>query len=776
MAEFTKSKDLFDFHAAQPREKSDPKYGQIIAEKFLEVAKTGVNNYFTLRNERIERNRNIARGQQDMNEFFDLMKINGKRAFVNLDMKPPPIAPKFVEILIQRFMERDERPTVTAVDDYSQKEKIRKKNEAEFRMRMGGEINELQEAAGIPLEDTDAYTPEDEDDLELYFETEYRPKDELCFEKGIYDVLMDNDLPNLKLKLLHDVVKAGFMVSKVYLDGNKRIKIRKCQPESVVYSYSQMDSFEDCTMIGELVKMKVADIRKQYNIPEDQLFKMYQTSGQSPQVDNIRWKDDWLSAIYRPYDDATIEIFDFELITSDSRIWVKKFDRNGRMVMEQRKDMPANVGDKKEVLAKNIGVVYQGVYAVGCNKMISWKLAENMIKPHHALHEVFGSYVVTMPGNEDMKNMAIVERMENSISQMTVSLLKMQQLKSQLRPDEMAIDVSRLTNINLGDGLLKPFEVQEIFEQTGKAYYNGVGEDGETPQDVPFKPIQMSGAAQKMMALMNDYNFHLQLLRDMVGMNEATDGTGVGERTGNQVMNTQIGVSNRATDFIYGAWITHLNGIAKRIAILLWWNITHKGNYTTVMDSFDIGKKIYDLQISMLPTDADRQFVDGMIQTAITAGIVNFEEVFRLRRIAKTNVKLAEIYLAKYEKKRQRDLAAQSQQNAQANAQQQMASNAQQHQNTIEVKGVELQGKADIQRLLNDSERTKLMGEMLKTILSTPGSAEVIGSERVAMIAQAFTDNLLGVQQKQIVDNMMASQQQQAMMQQEAANQQMPQQ
>lgn len=769
MAESQIPRNLYDFHKSTPAQKSDKQYGKIIAEKMLETVKSGQNSYFSLRNERISRNRQFARGTQDMGEFLDLIGIDGKESYVNLHMKPPPIAPKFVQILVQRFMERQERPTVTAVDDISKKAKQRRKDEAEFRMHMGQDIAELEGAAGIPLEDTTAFTPEDKDDLELHFELEDRGPDEVLYEAGIWDILEDGNYEVFKSAVINSIVKDGFAVAKVYLDENKRIRYKYCQNLSVVYGYSQHDDFHDCTMVGELVKMKVSEFRNKYQVEEKRLFELYSASRQTPTTDNIAWQDDYLTSIYRPYDDVVIEVLDFEFITSDPKIWLKKTNSMGREIMTELKETPKKLKDREEILVKHHSVVYQGVYVVGGREMVSWALAENMIKPHEAMHEVLGSYVIQMPDNEDMKNMAIVERMENSIVQMTTSLLKMQQLKSELRPDEIAINAGMLTNVDLGEGLVQPMKLLNIFTQTGKAIWNQTGPDGIDNNQVPFQPLPMSSAAQKIMMLIQEYNFHLQLLRDMVGLNEASDGTGVGERTGLQVMNNQIGVSNRATDYIYKAYITLLNGVAKRISILLWWNITGGGkHYDYVTAGNDIGSKTYDLQITMLPTDADRQYIESITQTALTAGLISFEEAFRIRDISKKNIKLAQMYLAKYEKKRKQQQMEEAQAGAQANTQQQLASNQQGHQNAMQLKQAEYEGKLNLQDSMNQNDRTRMLSELVKAATSSPETAALLGPQKIAAMTDALLANLIGVQQSQVMGNQTDMQNQQ-MMQQQAA-------
>ena len=57
-----------------------------------------------------------------------------------------------------------------------------------------------------------------------------------------------------------------------------------------------------------------------------------------------------------------------------------------------------------------------------------------------------------MHENLDLENMAIPERMETSIRQMTLAHLKIQQLVAKLRPSGLIIDIDALSDISLGQG------------------------------------------------------------------------------------------------------------------------------------------------------------------------------------------------------------------------------------------------------------------------------------------------------------------------------------
>ena len=200
---------------------------------------------------------------------------------------------------------------------------------------MAQEIAAMQEQAGVPLEDPQAFVPQDQDDLELWSETEDRLPQEVAFEKKIYDVLMDSGYQVFKRRVLNDFTIAGFACAKVFLDSNKHIKYKFIDPKRVIYAYSEYDDFRDSNIIGHLERMKVSDFRQLYpNVPEDKVFEYFRQTSYNAEFTTLGWNDSYYTDYHRPYDDAIIELFQFEYITNDTMAYTKKTIGNGREIVK----------------------------------------------------------------------------------------------------------------------------------------------------------------------------------------------------------------------------------------------------------------------------------------------------------------------------------------------------------------------------------------------------------------------------------------------------------
>lgn len=666
------NKEILNFHLGTIKSKRDEKEGLKIS-KYLERAFN--SGYFSKRNKKFDKNRKFARGRQPMAEFLDLLNVDGKEAFVNLDMKAPAIAPKFIQVMIGGFMKREEKVRVSAIDPISTNRKKYEREEAEFRMNFGDEVREVEEAAGLKLIPDNAYTPEDYEELDLFFGGQYQLPEEIMFEKGITAVLDTSGWDVIKRKLLEDMIEVGLACTKVTSSRDGKISIRRVIPENLIYSYSDYDDFRDMSFIGEVIAMKISDLREMYpNMDEEKFFKISQKS--KNYTSSVKWEEKFRYNVDRPYDDWTVDVLDFEIRTVDSMIYQARINKFGNLIVEKKDKEPQKVGDNKEIIRKTMKVNYHGVYVMNSDIMLEWGIAKNMIKPSIAkeLSDVFFSYSLYMHENLDLENMAIPERMETSIRQMTLAHLKIQQLVAKLRPSGLIIDIDALSDISLGQGKnVTPLEIQQIYDQTGNIYYRRKSEDGEQINGVPISEAPNSGSIGQIQELITVYNHYLTRLRDEIGVNEYREGASVNPKLGLGVQRSQVEASNNATDFIYDGYLNLYKQTSFKSALLLYDSVLYGGQqYRDFISDAEVKDKQFDVIVEVLPDEAEKQFLNSMIQTAISANAIEFEDAFKVKNIK--NYKLAEMYLSKAKRKKMRDDMQKAQQNSEMNAQSQQQS------------------------------------------------------------------------------------------------------
>lgn len=688
------NKEILNFHLGTIKSKRDEKEGLKIS-KYLERAFN--SGYFSKRNKKFDKNRKFSRGRQPMAEFLDLLNVDGKEAFVNLDMKAPAIAPKFIQVMIGGFMKREEKVRVSAIDPISTNKKKYEREEAEFRMNFGDEVREVEEAAGLKLIPDNAYTPEDYEELDLFFGGQYQLPEEIMFEKGITAVFDTSGWDVIKRKLLEDMIEVGLACTKVSSSKDGKITTRRVVPENLIYSYSDYDDFRDMSFIGEVIAMKIADLREMYpNLDEEKFFKVSQKS--KNYTSSVKWEEKYRYNIDRPYDDWTVDVLDFEIRTVDSMIFQAKINKFGNLIVERKDKEPQNLANNKEIIRKTMKVNYHGVYVMNSDIMLEWGIAKNMIKPSIAkeLSDVFFSYSLYMHENLDLENMAIPERMETSIRQMTLAHLKIQQLVAKLRPSGLIIDIDALSDISLGQGKnVTPMEIQQIYDQTGNIYYRRKNEDGDNVNGVPISEAPNSGSIGQIQELITVYNHYLTRLRDEIGINEYREGASVNPKLGLGVQRSQVEASNNATDFIYDGYLNLYKQTSFKAALLLYDSVLYGGKqYRDYLSDAEVKDKQFDVIVEVLPDEAEKQFLNSMIQTAISANAIEFEDAFKVKNIK--NYKLAEMYLSKAKRKKMNEDMKKAQQNSEMNAQTQQQSIMAKSQADAQLQQSEAQSKIAI--------------------------------------------------------------------------------
>jgi hypothetical protein len=752
------SKEILNFHLGNSKLKRDLNEGLKIS-KFLQKAYN--SGYYTSRNKKFDKNRKFSRGKQPMQEFLDLLNVDGKEAFVNLDMKAPAIAPKFMQVIIGGFMKRDEKVKASAIDPISVERKQYDRDDAEFRMNFGEEVRQMEQQTGTKLIPENQYTPADYDELELYFGLEYQLPEEILFEKGCDYVFHENGWPVIKRKLLEDIAEVGFGATKTAVGQNGKINVRRVIPENAFYGFSQYDDFRDVSFIGEIISMKVVDVRNNYpEMPEEKIWQIAMKSKQYNQ--SVKWNDMFRNTLDRPYDDWTVDVLDYEIKTIDNVVYQAKTNKFGNLTAVDRKDkLPQNIGDNKELITKDMYVIYRGVYVLNSDIMLEWGIAKNMIKPSTTkeIADVYFSYSIYMHENLDLENMAIPERMETSIRQMTLAHLKIQQLIAKLRPSGLIIDIDSLSDINIGQAkALSPLELQAVYDQTGNIYYKRRTEDGEQMNGLPIQEAPNSGSVSQIQQLIMVYNHYLDRLRDEIGVNEYREGSGVNPKLGLGVQQAQIQASNNATDFIYDAYLSLYQQTAFKISLLLYDSVLYGGRqYEEYLSKEAVKGRQFDVKIEVMPDEKERQFLESMIQTALSAGMVEFEDAFRVKSIK--NTKLAEMYLTKAKKNKEKSEMERAQRNSEMNAQVQQQSIQAKAQADAQLQQLDSQGKLSIvsteMKMKQDlSEQEFVQLALLKSYeLGRPLSAEM-----KAVVDAFFAKK----QQKEMEEQMMIQQQQMA--------------
>ena len=120
----------------------------------------------------------------------------------------------------------------------------------------------------------------------------------------------------------------------------------------------------------------------------------------------------------------------------------------------------------------------------------------------------------------------LVSRITGFADMIQLTHLKLQQVMNRMVPDGVYLDADGLAEIDLGNGTnYNPQEALNMFFQTGSVIGRSFTSEGDmNPGKVPIQQIQNGSGGKSFKVLIATYNYYLQMIRDVTGLNEARDG------------------------------------------------------------------------------------------------------------------------------------------------------------------------------------------------------------------------------------------------------------
>ena len=228
------------------------------------------------------------------------------------------------------------------------------------------------------------------------------------------------------------------------------------------------------------------------------------------------------------YDNNTVQVMYFEYKTYMNQVFKLKRTENGlEKIIEKTDEFNPPPNDGFERVGRSIEVLYTGAKVLGTNTMLKWELAENMTRPAADTTKVEMNYSIVAPRMYKGRIESIVSRCTGFADMIQLTHLKMQQVLARMVPDGVFLDMDGLAEVDLGNGTnYNPAEALNMYFQTGSIVGRSLTQDGDPNRGkVPIQELQSSAGGQKLAALIQTYQYYLQMIRDVTGLNEARDGS-----------------------------------------------------------------------------------------------------------------------------------------------------------------------------------------------------------------------------------------------------------
>ena len=703
---------IFPSQAVSDLEKASYQYG-------LEVARaietewfrrdSGDTRFFANR-DNFHRLRLYARGEQSIQKYKDELSINGDLSYLNIDWKPVPIIPKFVDIVVNGINDRLYEIKAYSQDPFSLQERSKYMENLLRDMQNKDLLVSMQQNFGLNMFATDPKElPANNEELTLHMQLNYKQSIEIAEEEAISNVFDHNKYDLIKKRLDYDLAVIGIAANKTTFTTSEGIKVEYVDPADLIYSYTESPYFDDIYYVGEIRRVSIVDLKKQFpGLTEEDIKEIE------------GYSDNYLvyNKSYNPAESTDrnlVYVLYFEYKTFNNQVYKIKETATGAEKALKKDDTfnpPKDDRSRFEKVQRTIEVLYQGVKIIGHNKILKWQLAENMTRPKSDTTKVSMTYNIVAPRMYRGKIESLVSRMTSFADMIQLTHLKLQQVLARMVPDGVYLDADGIAEIDLGNGTnYNPQEALNMYFQTGSVIGRSMTQDGEFNHGkMPIQELQSSGSNAKISSLINSYNYYMQMLRDVTGLNEARDGSMPDANALVGLQKLAAANSNTATRHILssGLYLTlkTAEAISLRVSDVLEFSNT-KESFIQAIGRFNVGvleeiKKLhmhdFGIFLELMPDEEEKQILENNIQVALQRDQIYLEDAIDIREIK--NLKLAN-QLLKLRRRKKQELDRQIQmQNIQA----QTESNTQAAQAAAMADMQKQQGIAESKVMINKSQ------------------------------------------------------------------------
>jgi len=724
-----------------------------------------------------------ARGEQSIQKYKDELSINGDLSYLNLDWKPVPIISKFVDIVVNGIAER-----TYDIKAYSQSPNgIEKRTKYMESILNDMEYREFDNFAaqnfGVNTKESEEKElPETPEELQLHMQLTYKQAVELAEEQALSVLFEGNKYELTKKRFYHDLTVLGIGAVKTSFNTSQGVTIDYVDPANLVYSHTDSPYFDDIYYVGEVKLIPVNELAKQFpHLSEGDLEDIMKNKTFNKNNNSTRYSSD-------KEDENTIQVLYFNYKTYMNEVYkVKETGTGADKIIP--KDDSFNPPEDKEggysKMLRSIECLYDGAMILGTDKLLKWEMAKNMMRPKSDYTKVKMNYSIVAPRMYNGKIDSLVKRVTGFADMIQLTHLKLQQVLSRMVPDGVYLDADGLAEVDLGNGTnYNPQEALNMFFQTGSVIGRSFTSEGDmNPGKVPIQEITSGSGGNKMQALIGNYNYYLQMIRDVTGLNEARDGSMPDKNALVGVQKLAAANSNTATRHILqaGLFLTAETAecLSLRISDVLEYSPTSDAfvqaigahNVATLDEMKELHLYDFGIFLELMPDEEEKAILENNIQMALQQQTIELEDAIDLREIR--NIKLAnQLLKIRRKKKQERDrqlqlenIQAQTQSNAQAaqaaaqaDVQKNQALNAgkaelmqmeaqmetQKMQQEVEMKkqlmalefqynmqlkGIEVDGMKDREKQKEDrkDERTKIQATQQSEMIEQRNSNDILG-------------------------------------------------
>jgi len=706
----------FPSQAVSDIEKLSEEYGLKVARAIRHEWFSGTTSKYNSHKYNFHTLRLYARGEQPIQKYKNELSINGDLSYLNLDWKPVPVVPKFVDIVVNGMAQRNYEINCFSQDEYGVQKRT-EYMESIIRDMESKQFNDVaKEQFGVDLYENDPETlPQNQEELQLHMQLDYKQAVELAEEQALSVLLEGSDYDLVRRRCLYDLTVIGIGATKTTFDYSSGAKAEYVDPADLVYSHTESPYFEDIYYVGEVKELPINELVKEFpDLTEEEIKEL---------LDKYAYPIDYVSN----RDKNKVQVLYFNYKTHMNNVYKLKTTGSGaEKVIEKDESFnpPENKTGDFEKLERVVETLYEGVYILGADRLLKWRMCPNMMRTDSDFSRVKLNYQIVAPRLYEGRIESLVSRITTFADMIQLTHLKLQQVMARMVPDGVYLDADGLAEIDLGNGTnYNPQEALNMFFQTGSVIGRSFTSEGDpNPGKVPIQQISNGVNGGKLQSLITTYNYYMQMIRDVTGLNEARDGSTPDKNALVGVQKLAAANSNTATRHILQSMLFLTAEVAEclslRISDIIEYSPTKEAfiralgshNVATLDEMKNLHLYDFGIFIELMPDEEEKAMLENNIQVSLSQKLIDLDDAIDLRNVR--NVKLAnQLLKIKRKAKAQRDQQAQ-----QSNMQAQASANAQAQQAAaqaeIQKNNAKVQAETQLEQTKNQLQINYLQKEV----------------------------------------------------------------
>ena len=298
-----------------------------------------------------------ARAEQPVQKYKDELSTNGDLSYLNLDWKPVPIIPKFVDIVVNGISSKNYDIKAYAQDPFSLQQRTAYANTILKDMMSKPLLNSIQSSLGVEVYSTldPANLPQSKEELEVHMQLNYKQSVEIAEEEVINNVLDFNKYELINKRLTEDIVTIGIGACRTNFNKSEGVTVEYVNPANLVWSYTNDPNFQDLYYVGEIKSLSIPELKKQFpDLSSEDMLKIQKYPGREGYLRKPNMDNDLVQVLYFEYKTYIDQVYK-----------IKRTEQGLEKTLEKEDFFNPPPSDNFDRVSRSIEVLFTGCKVMG---------------------------------------------------------------------------------------------------------------------------------------------------------------------------------------------------------------------------------------------------------------------------------------------------------------------------------------------------------------------------------------------------------------------------